>query len=1204
MTKWTDRQLQAITARNREILVSAAAGSGKTAVLIQRVMSLLEAGLRLDRMLVVTFTHAAADEMKERLTGLLSEAAGDSAHLRAQFSLLGRADISTLHSFCMRLLKAHFQAADTDPLAQMADEALARELFEQALDQALDDYHEAPSQEGQALFDRFSEEQVIQMVTALHHFLMSKDAPEEWLDAALGAPEAPGSLYERPWYTVMAGEARLLLQGASDTLEEALALCLRPDGPARYTEAIQDDLAMVAQLRKALAGQPRFTWTRPTFTRLPSKKAPPQEDPQLTQRVRDVLRDQAKKLISQALGLLPQDEQQAADWLHQVRATQPQLRALAALTRQTQANYQARKAARALWDFSDLEHLALKALGDPAVREELAAAYDAIFVDEYQDISQIQEAIIQRLRGADNSLFMVGDVKQSIYRFRLADPSLFLGKHRAFSPHPDAPQRLITLRENFRSSDNILQAVNLVFEGAMRREATEIDYDEEARLVSGLPGQPGAAVELWLLHRDGAPPEEGLPEDPVKEAFAGDMEDPEEPEEAEGAAIGQARGEMERAFVYEARLIARRIAQLVDSQVTLGGQRRQLQFRDIAILLRTASRRAGVMAEILSASGIPTYSDADGAFYTQSDVRDALSLLQVLDNPRQDIPLLAALACPAFGFTPLELARLRLEARDDKQPLHEVFEELAGRDARFGEAARQLGRWRLMASAMPLERFVALLLRESGLYAAAGAKEEGSLRRANLRLLAARAAPLPEPQNLSDFVERALRGLKRQERDQSASLGMQENVVRIMTMHKSKGLQFPVVFLPDLAASFSRKRPAQDLRLDARLGLALMQVDPALRMRQEGFAMRALKIKKDREELSEEARLLYVGMTRARERLILIGAPDNLEGSRARWSRPPSDYTAGSARSMLDWVATPLAPALLAGQEGLYTAPGGSRWELYTCPISSLQAPPPRPMAQLGPQTSPALEQAARDLFKPLGLPDARVQKSSVTALVNQAARQAALEETPQLKRQELPQTREPQPLYQPAAPGTLSAARRGAAAHKALCALDPARFVQLEGQDLSLALARAADTLLQTGLITGEERQGLDLQMLARFYRSGLARRMAASPARQAEWPFTLQVEGQMILQGVLDACFLEEDAWVLVDYKTDWGEPEVLLSRYRDQMRWYMRALRDITGQPVKEAWLYLLRRGEMVQVTEEAPVTVADMTPIAEDPGQPLG
>ncbi|HPY42766.1 MAG TPA: UvrD-helicase domain-containing protein [Clostridia bacterium] len=1192
MPEWTPRQKQAITARNRDILVSAAAGSGKTAVLIERVLSLLKEGMQLDRMLVMTFTHAAAEEMKERLTDLLSrEAAGDE-HLRRQFSLLGRADISTLHSFCQRLLRRHFQAVGADPLARLADESLARELFDRALDEAMDAFFEAPSADRLALGERFTQDEIQDMARSLYNFLMAQAAPFEWLDQALEA-SVPADLYGHPWYGVMAREALLMLEGAAGFLRMAEDCCLRPDGPARYLNAIRDDLAMVADLSERLSAPGRFAWNKPVFTRLPSTKPPPEEDPALKEWVHKTLRETSKKLIVDALELLPRDGQEADAWAGQVRATRPQLQALAGLVRDTAERYRALKAQKSLWDFNDLEHLAFQALRDLQVHREVSGAYDALFVDEYQDISRIQEAIIQRLHGPDNTLFMVGDVKQSIYRFRQADPTLFLSKYRSFETDEKAPRRLITLKENFRSAGNILRAVNLVFEHAMQKDATEIDYDDEARLSTLGDEDAGAPVELWILEKD-AEPAEAAEESEADELLRGDWAEEEAEEQEEGGSSRGAGGEMERAFVYEARLIARRIRSLVGTRIADVDGERELQYRDIAILLRSASGRAAVMAEILNARDIPTYSDADGEFYTQSDVRDVLSILEVLDNPCQDIPLLSALSCPAFGFTPDELAQLRLRAPGRDRPLHTAFFELAQSDSRFGGAARQLERWRMMAQSMPLEKFLARLLRESGLYAVAGAKEDGLLRRANLRILVSRAASAPEPQNLADFVERARRAARQPGRDRSASLGMQENVVRIMTMHKSKGLQFPVVFLPDLAAAFSGKRRPLPLVLDAQAGLALIQVDPALRAKQEGFAVRAMKVKKNREELSEEARLLYVGMTRARQRLILIAAPRQPVIGRARDSLTEGSYAAGSAKCMLDWVSAPLRDALAQRPDGLYTAPGGSRWQLRMLGISALAE-----QARPAPEARPAVLEMAgceapEDLFAPLATGARLPQKSSVTALVTGGFRDPALleqtEETPELKRHALAPSRTLRPLRDSSGGSALSAAQRGAAAHKALCALDPALFTGLEGQQLMPALRLAMDELAGRGLLLSAERQALDEAAVARFYRSDLARRMARSPQRHAEWPFTLLADEQVILQGVLDACFLEEGAWVLVDYKTDRGEAKDILARYRDQMRWYMRALRDITGLAVREAWLYLLRTGEAVRVEEEAPIRLA--------------
>ena len=1175
MTEWTDRQRLAIKARNQEILVSAAAGSGKTAVLIERVRSLLLEGMQLDRMLVMTFTKAAAEEMKERLTTLLSEEAVDSPHLRRQFLKLGAADISTFHSFCQKLLRQYFQAAGTDPNSRPADEAKQQELFSRAQDEALNAAHEAPTPEFSALAEAFSEAQVLTMSSALYDFLMAKEAPFAWLEEML-QEERFQDLYAHPWYQVMRREARLMLQGVRGLLADCESLCARPDGPGRYAAAISDDLAMLSLLQEAL-DSPGALWAAPRFTRLSSKKAPDSEDPALTELVKGLRKD-AKDLITEALALLPQDPAQAEAWMADIRDSLPRLQGLAQLVRDIHSRYQALKAAELLWDFDDMEHLALLALSDEAVRQEVVSSYDALFVDEYQDISQIQEAIIRRLRGPGNTLFMVGDVKQSIYRFRLADPSLFLQKHRRFTADEEAGERLITLKDNFRSRPNILAAVNLIFQRAMREEATEIAYDEEAMLTTDKPIGDEPPVELHLLHQD---PEwtPGEADDALEEVGA-EVFSEEEEDQAPAPA-----GEVERAFVYEARLVARRIKELVGSLIPEKEGPRELRYRDIVILLRNAAGRAHVMAEMLSMQNIPTYSDAGGEFYAQSDVRDLLSLLQVLDNPHNDKPLLAALASPVFGFTPEDLARLRLEAASGNSPLHASFFALAAQGGKCQEAQERLVRWRLLAKTMPLGRFLSLLLRESGLYALAGAKEEGRLRRANLRILVAQATGEGEPLNLSDFVERAQRAIKQQAGERSASLGMQEDVVRIMTMHRSKGLQFPVVIIPDLARRFAGKSFELPIMMDAQTGLALRQVNLQHRYFKDGFGVSAIRVKKTREEQSEEARLLYVALTRARERLILMGSVGKPEKALLRWGLPEGDYATSAAVSMLDWVCAPLYEPLESRLEGLYTAKNGSRFQISWVQAASLgqEAAGAAPAALEMPEDI----QAPADLFAPLR-PSLRIpQKSSVTALVRQGALEEDQEETPQVKRQELQPPRLVEPVLTSIAGERLTGAQRGAAAHKVLCALNPRDYVGLQEGPQTAALEAALEGLLQKNLLSQAEHDSLRLPDLLRFYRSYLALRMAKSPERHAEWPFTLLADQDMILQGVLDSCFLEEGAWVLVDYKTDWGDKETLLARYTDQMRWYMRALREITGQPVKEAWLYLLRTGEAVQVEEEAPI-----------------
>ncbi|HSK68818.1 MAG TPA: UvrD-helicase domain-containing protein [Candidatus Limnocylindria bacterium] len=1192
MTRWTPQQMEAIEARNREVLVSAAAGSGKTSVLIERVLALLRDGADLDRLLIITFTKAAAGEMRARLTDSLQVLAQDSEDMRRQYALLGRADISTLHAFCEKIVRRHFQAAETDPLSRVADEALQRELFEAALSAEMDAMYEAPDADAQALTDNYRDEQITRMASALHAFLMAQDAPWAWLDARMDEL-ARLDLYAHPWQEVMRREALLTVSGAKALLERAGALSREEGGPRRYETTLGDDLAIARQLEGMLQKGGLRSWEDVAFGRLPTKAAPPEEDPAKREAVKG-LRDQAKKLLREALALFPKSDAEAAAWAREMQETLPALRALARLVNGTHARYQEAKAVRALWDFGDLEHMALKALSAPGIAEAASSEYDALFVDEYQDISLIQEAVIQSLHRGENTLFMVGDIKQSIYRFRLADPTLFLRKYGRFEQGEDAQNRLILLSENFRSVPNVLAAVNLVFEYAMREGATELAYDEQARLKTLREGADDPPVELWLIEKGDHPAEET--EEDLQPADAEDAAG-DEPGEAPAPPPHAAEGEMERAYVYEARLIARRIRDLLDTPIREGDGVRPLRKRDVAVLLRTASGRAGVMAQILSEEGIAAYSDAEGEFFTQGEVRDAMALLGVVDNPYDDEQLLSALSCPAFSFTPDELARVRLSDPGRDVPFHAAFLECAQKEPHCKAAQEAFDRWRFLADNMPLADFIRLVLRESGLYAAAGAGQDGSLRRANLRALAQRAERSTIPMTLGQFVQRMNRTAAHRGRDRSASLGMEEDVVRIMTLHKAKGLEFPVVFLPDLAAEFSRRRPPQQLYLDAATGLAIEHVQRKAHLRKDTWGVRAIKLKRAREELSEEARLLYVGMTRARERLVLIGAPANLEGAMARWAQPPSDFSAGSARSMLDWVAPPLYAQLALGAEGLHEAPGGSRWQVSYVSTAAL-APTPQPV-----RPSPPAEESAEkgeEVRRILSLPMQRTTvplKTSVTALVTgRAGIEPGDEETPATKR--MAETRRP-PSPQPRLQGeqALTGAERGAAAHKALGALDPADFAGLAQGAMRARLKDELDAMQGRGLLLPPEREAVDEEAILGFLSSGLANRMADSGERHREWRFTLRVEGGLIIQGVLDACFLEDGAWVLIDFKTDYGNAEDLAERYRDQMRWYMRALRDITGTEVREAWLYLLRATRAVRVTEDAPIRLGLAEPDAE-------
>ncbi len=1169
MPEWTQKQKAAIASRNHSILVSAAAGSGKTAVLIERILALLREGIDIEQMLVVTFTKAAAGEMRERLQKALTRESRGDAALRAQRARIGSADISTLHQFCIKLIRRHFQVAGTDPESAVGDAGLLSSLQSRALDEEMELLYAQPDEDARRLIEQYEDAQIEEMARSLYTFLRAQEAPWEWLEKQLELAET-GRLSDFPWYGQLREAALREAERALSLTERCLELTQRPQGPARYDSAAKTDREMARAILDALRQQGELPedW-KAELVRLPGGRIPEGESPELRAQFQ-ALRSEAKKSLEEALGLLPRGEAAKAKAAADIFYTLPALRALSALTRRMHERYGEYKRRRQLWDFSDLEHLALACLKDPLVRAREQRHYKALFVDEYQDISRIQEAIIRLLHGEESSLFMVGDVKQSIYRFRLAEPGLFLDKYSRFDEDEQAAERVITLSQNFRSRDNILLCVNHVFDHTLSGGALEIGYGSEERLYPGHHSAFDPPVELHLI----VPSQGEVEEEESAPA-------PEDAQEEEGAA-GDDSGETPAACEREALLMAQLMHQLRGSPVREGEGTRPMSWRDMVILLRSASGRAGMMARVLTAQGIPVYSDADRQFFDLIEVSDVLNLLHVLDNPYDDERLLAALAAPPFEFGPIELERLR-SLGDRNRPVYEVFFSLRDSEPLLKDALDTMDSWRLACQNRPLDSFLRWLLRETGIYARAGAKPEGELRRGNLRLLCERAGPNPLPQTLHGFLARVKEARQDGESRAAATLGAGEDVVRIMTIHKSKGLEFPLVFLPDLSHRFrtGRQRDEQ-LLLDSEEGAALRLVDPEKRLTFDTLWGKAIQLKKAGQTRAEEARLLYVAMTRAKERLILLSSPRSIDSERAKWQLACGSGGADKASSMLEWVGASLWPALESGENAFYEAPGGGHFDLFWHGAGQLrmEAPALKDPA-FPPLGSEKPSEEIKAMLAPLPKPAGYPMKLSVTQLTHRNA--AVEEETAGVKRLPLEE------LLQPASAQTrLPGAERGTAAHKALGSLPLAALRGLSGEALLSALKKELDSLKERHILSEAERGAVEPAALARFYESGLGQRLLRAGQAEREWPFTLACENGLILQGVLDCCFLEEGGWVLIDYKTDRAAPETIESRYRDQLRWYMRALRDITGQPVKNAYLYALQYGGLIEVTEEKPIT----------------
>ena len=1139
MQQWTDAQQQAIDARNSETLVSAAAGSGKTAVLIEHVLKMMREGGRVDRLLIITFTRAAAAELRERLTLALEQEAASDQHLRQQMRAVRRAQISTLHVFCHNIIRQYFQAADVDPMAKVGETTQLEPLLGRAVDESMEELCQSEDPEDQALVEQYGDAQIVSMARQLYQFLRAQADPESWLQEKLKDPAGEGI---RPYLLLLQKEAMMHLEGAEQLCRQCLQIAERPDGPDYLAQTFESDRmiieALTASIRSGelLCGDVRFG------TRAKAPKNGIYDAVLVNEAV--ALRDKVKDLVGEAQAMLPSDLEEAR---REVAYTLPALHALIRMVKNMDARYAQYKEERNLLDYGDLEHMALKALEDPRVCQSVAAGIDAIFVDEYQDVSAIQEAIVRRVHNDRNRLFMVGDVKQSIYRFRLADPTLFLTKYEQFAEDAQASSRRILLSSNFRSRGNILSAVNCVFERAMRRGATEIEYDEAAKLRMGVPTAGDPPVELHIISDDV------------------EMET----EEAE-------EGETHRGWMYEAQLAAQRIRALVGTPVRDKNGERALRYRDCVILLRNAFGRAPQIAKILADAGIPAYSDADSQYFELPEVRDMINVLRALDNPYQDVPLLSALRCPCFGFTSERLARIRLTDETLQKPFHQVFFALRETDQDVREACEKLDAWRFYARHMTTDALILRLLHESGLYTRAGGQRDGSMRQANLRLLVERAQAEGARFSLHEFLVTS--DVARRTNEAGAAREMSENddVVRIMTLHKSKGLEFPVVILMEMARSFRMPGDSELLRCDAEQGIALKRCDTEERITGHTICGKALEYKRRREIRAEEARLLYVGMTRARDRLILLASPKSLAAKRLSWQLPEGDYAAGQADCMLDWVGQAVWEGLKEEQDSLFTAKNGSVWDLRFHNGREFKQQLPHEKSFEIPDGSGPVDE---NLMPPLPRPRHRLRKTSVTALLRgDAVIEEEEEETIETKRKALKLDTLPPEFPNFMMPQEVRGADRGTAMHKALCALEMDRDLDAQLQ-----------SLMENGTLTAEERALIRPGDIRRFFDSPLGRRAEKAETVKREWGFCM-LEGDLLVQGVLDLCFLENGQWVLVDYKTDRCPAEELPKLYGDQLRWYARALREITRTPVAELWLYSLREGRAVAV-EDAPAVLPD-------------
>lgn len=1221
MPNWTKEQQQAIEFRNQSLLVAAAAGSGKTAVLVERICSMItaERPIDIDQLLVVTFTRAAASEMRERISARIALALEENPQdedLVRQMALLNQASIMTIDSFCKKVIEDNFHLVDLDPDYQVMDENELNMLITETMTEVLEKAYEDADPIFLKLADTFGGDRddlgLEQLVEKIWRFSRSGTDPEGWIRRSSALYEFdPDNFKQSDWY-------RHLLQEVRETAEEALrlsskALDLIAQDPvlsangkyaAFYREEneqlakavrgaeVTDDYALISSAMESVS-----------FARRPMVKA----QSRYKDWVAD-LRDQYKDLIQKLRrNLLSQDE---AAFTRLIAEMAEPMRALGDLTLTFARELHKKKLENNRVDFADLEHFALGILRDENGPTETARSYQERFkevlIDEYQDSNDVQEAILTAVSRNEQNIFMVGDVKQSIYRFRQAKPDIFLGKYRRFlgvEATEDCDGRKILLYKNFRSRPEVLDSVNTVFSAIMSERAGELDYTQEEALILGADYAPSAnPVKICLI--DSTSPLDTPQED------TGDLDDL-------------------KGIELEAKYVASKIKRLVtdgEMKILDRGVERSLRYRDIVILLRSTATASGLFKEALEEEAVPAFSDTGSGYFESIEIRTIMSILRCVDNPRQDIPLLAALRSPLFSFTEDELILLRavdknvlylecLTRAANEKNLVEPY--LTEKTRRF---LSQLNTWREESVHTPLDEFIWKIYSDTAYMEYAGAMPNGLQRQANLRILFQRAGEYEKTafKGLYRFI-RYIDAMRERSGDYGDAriMGENEDVVRIMSIHKSKGLEFPVVFLANCGKNFNRRDQNGDLILHERLGMAIKHRDPERGTVEDTLPRLLLKNRINEEGISEEMRVLYVAMTRAKEHLYLTGSVRNLTGNAknptgaiGKWFRQGSYM--GEERlshrkvladaSYLDWIMpVVLSPRTAGPAEILEDALKGLKeknaFDISLITRADLLEAVEKPSEEAKEAFWSGEDLTDEGLLKIL---DYRYPHEAATRLpskvsvsvikkraieeMEEAPSAAILDETyedaPLLPKPEfLKQTRQ------------LTGAERGTAFHTVMLHIDP-RVGDLGEVDRQIRL------MVDKELLLPEEAEAVSRHKVLGFFRSDLGRRFAKAaqsgklykeeafirsvPAKdlRPEW----DADDPMTLAGIIDAFFEEDGEIILLDYKTDAvpAEAEVFLAnRYSAQIHLYADALTSITGKAVREAYLYSVSREETVRL-----------------------
>ncbi|WP_055072019.1 helicase-exonuclease AddAB subunit AddA [Clostridium massiliamazoniense] len=1253
-SKWTLEQIEAIETRNCNLLVAAAAGSGKTAVLVERIIKMItdkENPVDIDRLLVVTFTNAAASEMRERIGDAISdelEKDPSSQVLQRQLSLLNRSNIMTMHSFCLDVIKNNYHNIDLDPSFRIGDETECYIIREEIINDLLEDKYEEGSQDFLDLVETYggkkNDDKLKEKILLIHRFVMSGPWPKQWLIDKSNEfnIESASDLDELPWSLELRNSLKVDIENSIHMLREGINICERNLWLEKYLDNLNEDYNLINKLYEVVENgtleEVYEAFSFLSFSRLKTIKKADIEDEDLKDKVKKI-RDTVKEDMSDIKKDIFSDD--LITTVKGIKSMYPIIRELSYLTIEFMERYNNKKREKNILDFNDLEHLCLQILIDISddgkvmpskVAREFKEKFVEVLVDEYQDSSNIQETIINmvsRKNDENPNVFMVGDIKQSIYRFRQAKPSLFSEKYESYTRNKDDKNRKVTLYKNFRSRKEILDSANFIFKTLMSKTVGELEYNEDEQLNLGAPYAEVVPENITTREEVENPFYSQVVDINIVERNYEEVDLEEENKNDDSNEDDLDTAEL------EAIVIGNKIKELMNPQDGRSfvvwdkslGKYRNVRYKDIVILLRATKGWSDSITEVLGNMGIPIYADTGTGYFQTIEIRTVMSLLHIIDNPRQDIYIIAAMKSPIFSFNAEELAEIRLLDKDKYfyENIEAVYkgefsvqDELKEKIIYFYE---KLELWRTKVEYMPMDEFIWFLYSDTSYYGYVGAMANGVQRQANLRILFQRAKQYESTsfKGLFNFIN-FINKLKRSTGDIGTAkiLGENEDVVRIMSIHKSKGLEFPVVFLSATGKRFNFMDMNSDLLYHDDLGFGADIVDLQKRISYSSLSKYAIKKKVKLETLSEEMRVLYVALTRPREKLIITGSIKDINKYFDKWSEAASmsngyKITEGKvikAESYLDWIGMALSKHIdgnkirenFKGEVDLNIA-DESKWIINTWKREELAS---NIVKEEFVDKELNIENIKGENFSNIKerlnyeyrYKEVSTMPSNIS--VSELKRRGIMEEEIDLFKENIMDfdaetavsaistgnITKKKPKFIEKREG-LTAAEKGTLTHFVMQHID---YSKTEINDIKELI----NDMVKRELLMKDEAEAVNIYRIRAFFKSNIGERLLKAYNDgiriYRELPFFREIpvyefdsnldkniysEDKVRLQGIIDCFFEDKNGIVLIDYKTDYveeGKELEILERYKVQIDLYSKALENILGKKVDEKYLYL--------------------------------